>query len=63
MKTQRYFKIPLIVACIVLVLLVLSDFGLIFDRIENETARIFIHIGIILGLISTIIQLRKDQNK
>lgn len=63
MKTQRYFKIPLIVACIVLVLLVLSDFGLIFDRIKNETARIFTHIGIILGLISTIIQLRKDQNK
>ncbi len=63
MKTQRYFKIPLIFACIVLVLLVLSDFGLIFDRIENETARIFTHIGIILGLISTIIQLRKDQNK
>ena len=63
MKTQRYFKFQLIFACIVLALLVLSDFGLILDRIENETARIFTHSAIILGLISTIIQLRKDQNK
>lgn len=60
MKNRRYLQLQFLVICIVLFLLVLSDFGLVFVT-DNYVARIFVHIALLLDLIVTLIQLHKHQ--
>lgn len=62
MNELKYLKFQVIIACIAAFLLLLSDLGLVFV-IEDITAKIFTHIGLIVALISSIIQLRNHQNK
>ena len=60
MKNRRYLQIQFLVICIVLFLLVLSDFGIIFVT-ENSVARILVYVALILDFIATLIMLRKHQ--
>lgn len=62
MKDRIYFIIQLVLVSIFLVLLVLSDFGLIFVT-ENMTARILLHIALLFNLISTVNLWRKYRGK
>lgn len=54
MNSRLYLYIQLIFVCILLFLLVLSDFGLIFVS-ENITARILLHISLLIDLVATLV--------
>lgn len=62
MKNRNYLIVQLVLVSIFLVLLVLSDFGLIFVT-ENMTARILLHIALLFNLISTVNLWRKYRGK
>lgn len=62
MRSRLYFYIQLIIVCILLFLLVLSDFGLIFVT-ENITARLFVHISLLLDLAVTLVLLHNHKDK
>lgn len=48
----------LIAECVLLLLLVLSDFGLILPS-ENTFARVLLHFSVLFLIISTSLQLKK----
>lgn len=54
MNSRLYLYIQLIFVCILLFLLVISDFGLIFVS-ENITARILLHISLLIDLVATLV--------
>ena len=53
---RPYLCLQLIISLALLLCILLSDFGILFQS-SNTTARIFLHISTIILIASTVIQL------
>ena len=57
---HRYLRLQLILSIVLLLCILLSDFGILFPS-SNKTARIFLHISAIILVASTAIQLHSKK--
>ena len=57
---RRYLRLQLILSLVLLLCILLSDFGILFPS-SNKTARILVHISAVILVASTVIQLRSKK--
>ena len=57
---RRYLRLQLILSLVLLLCILLSDFGILFAS-SNKTARILVHISAVILVASTVIQLRSKK--
>ena len=57
---RPYLRLQLILSIVLLLCILLSDFGILFPS-SNKTARILLHISAIILVVSTVIQLRSKE--
>ena len=57
---RRYLRLQLILSLVLLLCILLSDFGILFPS-SNKAARILVHISAVILVASTVIQLRSKK--